>query len=229
MTHAVEHAPILALDSAQGDVSAAVVTGGAVRALARAQATRAAAERLPDLAADALAAAGLALSGVAAIAVTVGPGGFSGIRTAVAFARGLALPHGLAVIGIGTLDALHAAAWAQTPGEPGTVAFDARRGEVYVQAFDGGGAPFSDPRAASPEEAARALAARQPGGFVAGTGAPLIAAALAAAGGDPDRYDWRGGVAYDAGHVGLCAVHRPAAHRLPDPLYLRAPDATLPA
>ncbi|MCP1336414.1 tRNA (adenosine(37)-N6)-threonylcarbamoyltransferase complex dimerization subunit type 1 TsaB [Futiania mangrovi] len=229
MGHAVPQGPILALDSAQGDVSAAVVTGGAVRALASAQATRAAAERLPDLAAEALTAAGLTLSGIAAIAVTVGPGGFSGIRTAVAFARGLALPHGVAVIGIGTLDALHAAAWVQAPGEPGTVAFDARRGEVYVQAFDGGGAPFSDPRAVPPEDAARALAVHQPGGFVAGTGAPLIAAALAATGGDPARFTWRADVSYDAGHVGLCAALRPGAHRAPDPLYLRAPDATLPA
>jgi tRNA threonylcarbamoyladenosine biosynthesis protein TsaB len=88
------------------------------------------AERLMPLLEGLLADAGLGWSDVTRLAVGTGPGNFTGVRIAVAAARGLALGLGLPALGITRLEAL-----AYGLPRPLTVIEDARRGEVYVQGF----------------------------------------------------------------------------------------------
>ena len=67
------------------------------------------------------------------IAVAVGPGSFSGIRSALAFAQGLALPVGAQVIGIPTPAAIWRAFAHEHPGtKSGIVVGDARRGKLWI-------------------------------------------------------------------------------------------------
>ncbi|WP_430466035.1 tRNA (adenosine(37)-N6)-threonylcarbamoyltransferase complex dimerization subunit type 1 TsaB [Tabrizicola sp.] len=88
------------------------------------------AERLMPLLEGLLADAGLGWSDVTRLAVGTGPGNFTGVRIAVAAARGLALGLGVPALGITRLEAL-----AYGLPRPLTVIEDARRGEVYVQGF----------------------------------------------------------------------------------------------
>ena len=93
---------------------------------------------------ECLALAGVALEDVGCIAVSSGPGSFTGLRVALATAKGLALGGDVPLVGVATLEALAATAlpgWsAQTtpPVGEGTVivpCLDARKGEVYAAAF----------------------------------------------------------------------------------------------
>ena len=84
------------------------------------------ADRLLPMVEALLAEAGVALSEVELIAVGTGPGNFTGIRIAVALARGLALGLGVPLVGVTSLQALGF-------GHPAPlVCLDARRGAVYV-------------------------------------------------------------------------------------------------
>jgi tRNA threonylcarbamoyl adenosine modification protein YeaZ len=88
------------------------------------------AERLMPLLEELLVEAGLGWSDLTRLAVGTGPGNFTGVRIAVAAARGLALGLGIPALGITRLEAL-----AFGLPRPITVVEDARRGEVYVQGF----------------------------------------------------------------------------------------------
>ena len=88
------------------------------------------AERLIPLLEGLLAEAGLDWSDLKALAVGTGPGNFTGVRIAVAAARGLALGLGIPAIGVTRLEAL-----AHGLPRPVMVIEDARRGQAYVQLF----------------------------------------------------------------------------------------------
>jgi tRNA threonylcarbamoyladenosine biosynthesis protein TsaB len=91
---------------------------------------------------------------VDAIAFGAGPGSFTGLRIACALAQGLALPRGLPVLGVSTLDAL-----AQESGAPRVVAcLDARMREVYYAALEKEGDRWREviaPRCIPPQAAPR--------------------------------------------------------------------------
>jgi tRNA threonylcarbamoyladenosine biosynthesis protein TsaB len=76
-------------------------------------------------------AAGIALSGLDGIVVDIGPGLFTGLRTGVASAKGLALGAGLPIVGVRSTSALRRAA-AYFPGAV-VAALDVRRGEVAYE------------------------------------------------------------------------------------------------
>ena len=112
---------------------------------------------------------GVEISSIDEIAVTVGPGSFMGARVGLSFAAGLALPRGLVTRPITTLEAL----WLSAPKDAaGAVLIDARRGQVYGQAFGPAREKRSEPFLLGHDEA-RARLGAQPGTLV-GSGAALL-------------------------------------------------------
>ena len=93
------------------------------------------AERLVPLLEEVLVEGGIGWGDLRALAVGTGPGNFTGVRIAVAAARGLALGLGIPAVGVTRLEAL-----AHGLPRPVIVIEDARRGQVYVQLFTRGGA-----------------------------------------------------------------------------------------
>jgi tRNA threonylcarbamoyladenosine biosynthesis protein TsaB len=170
-------------------------------------------ERLAPMAAEVLAGARLGFSDLTKIAVTVGPGSFTGLRVGLAFAKGLQLATDAPLAGIGTLAAL-----AASVGAAGQCAgvIDARRGMVYLQAF-ADGRPLGEAEAVAAADAPGRLAAIAPGLWrVAGPGAKLLPAANNV---DPIEL-----AAPTLTALGELAASAEAANEV-RPIYLRAPDA----
>lgn len=216
---------LLAFDSALDGCSVAVLGGGRVLAHRRREEPRGQAEALVPLVQAAMAEAGLAFAELDALAVTVGPGTFTGIRIALAAARGMAVALGRPVLGITTLEALAAGIPARDAGARLRVAaIDARRGEVYVQAFGPGLRPHDEAALLPLAAAARRLP--QVPLVLAGSGAGLLLPLLD--GGDVLLA--AGSERIDALQVARLAEVRtlPPPGMAPEPLYLRAPDAKLP-
>jgi tRNA threonylcarbamoyladenosine biosynthesis protein TsaB len=208
---------VLGLDTALGACSAAVVAQGQPLAVRSEPMLRGHQERLALMVQEAMAEAGLAFAQLDRIGVTVGPGSFTGLRVGLAFAKGLGLALGKPVVGVGALEALAAS---ELEADLTLAAIDARRGQIYLQAFSGGRAVMA-PDVLPAETAAARLAEFNPMGqtLIVGSGAPLleglIAHALIIPRAAPDPL----------------AVARLAEAKPPTParpLYLRAPDAKLP-
>ena len=210
---------MLALDTSMAACSAAVWAEGRIAARRRERLRRGHAEALVPMVAAALADAGVAPARLDAIAVTRGPGSFTGVRIGLAASRGFALALACPAIGLTTLEVLAAAvdiAAVEAAGAapPVLAAIEARRGQVYAQLF-----PCGAPPAAMSVEAAAALAGGGPV-RLAGDAAPRVAAALGA----PARAAAGDGQP-DAAAALLLALRRAPADSPPAPLYLRAPDA----
>jgi tRNA threonylcarbamoyladenosine biosynthesis protein TsaB len=121
--------PILAFDTSAAHCAAALLLPDRV-ILRHEPMEKGQAERLVPLLEEVLAEGGLVWGDLKAIAVGTGPGNFTGVRIAVAGARGLALGLGIPAVGVTRLEAL-----AYGLPRPLTVIEDARRGEVYLQEF----------------------------------------------------------------------------------------------
>jgi tRNA threonylcarbamoyladenosine biosynthesis protein TsaB len=97
------------------------------------------AERIFGALAELLADAGVDRQALGAVSCDVGPGSFTGIRAGLAVAKGIALGLGLPLLGVGSLEAMAAAAWAE-PALPEisevVCLLDARRGETFFAAYD---------------------------------------------------------------------------------------------
>jgi tRNA threonylcarbamoyl adenosine modification protein YeaZ len=167
---------VLALDTALNACSAAVLdtqrrdlVAGETRPM-----TRGHAEALMPLVARVMDAARLEFAEIDRIAVTVGPGSFTGVRVGIAAARGIALAAGKPAIGLTTLAAFTAPHIAA--GFTGTVVavIDARHGQVYMQVFGPGGRALAPPRLAGVRDALQA--ARTGPALIVGSGADLVAA-----------------------------------------------------
>lgn len=148
---------ILAIDTTGPRLALGLRVSGRVHLLAEDMATGQAERFFPALS-ELLAAAGIDFSAVSRIAVTTGPGSFTGLRIGLSAARGLGLSLGIPVLGIPTLTAL------SLSGEgPTAVLLDARREEAYFQRFQAPGVALGAP-ALMPMQAARA--AIEPGDMV---------------------------------------------------------------
>ena len=124
------------------------------------------AQRVLALAAALLAAAHLRWTELDAVAVGVGPGGYTGLRIGLATARGLASATGARLLGVGTLRAL-----AEPVGDRVALAvLDARRGEAFIAGYRGG-VELLAPRVCAPPELARWGLAAGPDPLAVGDGA----------------------------------------------------------
>jgi len=220
---------ILAFDTALDACAAAVWSDGTVLAAESVAAARGHAEMLFPMLARVLAQADLDYADLDRFAVTTGPGSFTGVRVGLAAARGLALGRSRPIIGITTLEAIAATVSPQVDtGRRLGVAIDARRGELYVQVFE---VDAGRPRAATPPSVIghdEAAAFFGNGSLdIAGSGAGIVRAGL----GERDGLRYHDTVIRpDAAILAEIASGRAAdAGHPPSPLYLRAPDAKLPA
>src|ERR1700736_4004006 len=177
---------VLALDTAL-DACAAAVLDTERRDLLASEThtmTRGHAEALMPMVARVMDAARLEFSDIDRIAVTIGPGSFTGVRVGIAAARGIALAAGKPAIGLTTLAAFTAPHVAT--GFAGTVVpvIDARHGQVYMQVFGPGGRAVIAPRLATVREAVEQARSRAPA-LITGSAADLVAAEWPAGGPPP--------------------------------------------
>ena len=205
---------LLAVDTALGACSVAILEDDRVLAHRFVLMDRGHAEVLAPMVEETMVDAAITFAQLDCLAVTTGPGTFTGQRVGLAFMRGLRVALNKPLLGITTLDAMTAAAMAETGLATAAALHDAKRGEVYLE-IAGTHAPrvlaFDDAIAALPQGA---LA-------LAGTAAPGAAERLPHATLSTIRQP-------DALWVARLAAALPPSDAAPAPLYLRAPDAKLP-
>lgn len=180
------------------------------------------AERLMPMIQDAMAEAGLAFAELDRIAVSVGPGTFTGMRIGVAAARALSLALGIPIAGFTSLEvmAMNPAFRGQDCCSEGVaIAIDARRGQVYFQPFT----PDWPPQCAEPRIVSIAEAAAAGIRVFAGSGGALVAEAARQAGREARAV--LPTLAPNMAHALPLAATRSPVAGPPRPLYLRPPDA----
>ncbi len=205
---------VLAIDAACATCSVAILADERIVATEMEASSRGAASSLPRMVADALAMASGALD---AVAVSVGPGSFTGLRAALSLAHGLSLGFGIQVVGVSVPEALTEAA-GDLAGRALWVALDSRRGRVFL---DGGGWL----RAVTLD----ALPAPDGPVAIAGDAAVSVAARLAARGCDVLLTPVRQPHAVGVGRAALRRMRGGLPPLAAVPLYVDPPEARLPA
>lgn len=218
---------ILAIDTALSATSACVLEAGAAEAEASESIAmaRGHSEALLPLVDRIMARVDGGFEALSRIAVTVGPGSFTGLRIGIAAARAIGIACKVPVVGVSTLAALAAPLIVeQKPGEI-AAAIDARHGNIFLAVFDHDGRVIRPPLMTAVRDAARLL---EPGRLrLVGSGAPMLAIEAAAAGHIVELAgrDTVPDILYVA-RLGLLADPLTTPAR---PLYLKAPDAKPPA
>ena len=214
---------VLAIDTALEACAAAVLDteAGIVAAHESQTMQRGHAEALMPLIKRVMERARLAFAELDRIAVTTGPGSFTGLRVGIAAARGLGLAAGKPVVGLTTLAAYAAPLIAADDTLPVAAAIDARHDHVYLQVFGAGGRTLVAPRLSPLREALRAAAGGGP--RLVGNAAELLARAWPAGEMPPSKVVQRG--APDIDWVARLGAAAQESASPPKPLYLRAPDA----
>lgn len=208
---------ILSIDTCLQACSSAVVDGHTVLAQHTEPRERGHAERLAPLVQQVLQDARIAVQDLDRIAVTIGPGSFTGVRVGLAFARGLVIGTNVPVVGLTTLEVL-AAQYRIADTRDCAVLIDARRAQVYGQLFGSG--KTGDPFVTEPEQARKIIADSLQGEThqLIGSGIPLAFPEHA------DEADWAAHQP-DPVVIAQLAAEKPLADTAPSALYLRAADA----
>ena len=214
---------ILAIDTALDACAAGVLDTDAGKMIAQeSQAMkRGHAEALMPLIARVMEASGIAFTALDRIAVTTGPGSFTGLRVGLSAARGIALAADKPVVGLTTLTAYAAPVVSQGLEQPVISAIDARHDHVYFQAVAGDGSPLIRPHVAPIEEALGASRFGAP--HLVGNAARILADRWPADAPPPYTVDPQAApdIAWVA-WLGAAVSPDTAPAR---PFYLRAPDA----
>jgi len=221
---------ILGMDTATSSCSVALWWDETIVAARRDVMSRGQAEALAPMISDVLAEAKVTASDLDLLAVTVGPGAFTGLRIGLATARAMALAAHVPCLGLTTTEVIAHAVDAST-WQQGTllVALDSRRADIYVQTFQAGPKPISDARAMDPAILGGWLQDVPGPIYVVGDARELATAVLIEAGLETN--------VIEAPEVPDAAVVADLASRrwtpgdilqAPTPLYLRPPDAKLP-
>ncbi|HTF76552.1 MAG TPA: tRNA (adenosine(37)-N6)-threonylcarbamoyltransferase complex dimerization subunit type 1 TsaB [Bradyrhizobium sp.] len=217
---------ILAIDTALDACSAGVLDTDAARliALESQPMKRGHAEALMPLIAHVIKQAGIAFASFDRIAVTTGPGSFTGLRVGLSAARGIALAADKPVVGLTTLTAYAAPVVSENAEQPVISAIDARHDQVYFQVVSGDGSSLIRPRVAPIEEALRASRFGAP--HLVGNAAGILAGRWPTDALPPFRVDAQ--PAPDIAWVAWLGAAVNPATAPARPYYLRAPDAKLP-
>lgn len=213
---------ILACDTTQGACSVALYRDG-VLASKLVDMRKGHAEALIPMIEAVMVKAGFAMADIDRLAVTNGPGTFTGTRVGLSAMRALALALDTPLKAYSSLNAM---ALAAASDGPLLVAIDARREIFYVQVFDAARESLGAPQALS-AEAALALMGDKAFALI-GSGAQALHELATLSGLNSQVIsapDWP-----QATHVAALAAYDKDwdAPSLPSPFYLRAPDATLP-
>lgn len=214
---------VLAIDTALAACSAAVldtVFGGVVAGESLPM-VRGHAETLMPLIERVMRRAELTFADIDRVAVTTGPGSFTGLRVGISAARGIALAADLPALGVSTLSAYAAPHLADDKINHVIAAIDARHEHVYLQVFGPGGRVVMTPRLAPLSEAVRA-ASEAPSRIV-GSAARAVADRLPKDAPAPLLIDARDSP--DIDWVARMGAVLPEGQSPPKPQYLRAPDA----
>ena len=214
---------VLAIDTALGACSAAVLDTRHVAVIASETLpmVRGHAEAVMPLIARVMDQAGIEFASLDRIAVTTGPGSFTGLRVGISAARGIALAAGKPAVGLSTLAGFAAPHIAQDDRSAVVAAIDARHEHVYLQVFGPGGKTVVAPRIAPLREAMRAATASP--ARIVGSGAELIVALWP--NGEPPPVLIEQLDAPDIGWIARLGAAAAEGQAPPKPLYLRAPDA----
>ncbi|RKE69083.1 tRNA threonylcarbamoyladenosine biosynthesis protein TsaB [Pseudorhodoplanes sinuspersici] len=213
---------VLAIDTALEACSAAIFDSvqGIVIASDTQIMTRGHAEALMPLVAGVMEQSKMAFADLDRLAVTVGPGSFTGLRVGIAAARGLGLATKKPVIGVTTLSALAAPYIATDPATPVAAAIDGRHRHIYLQLYGAGGHVLLSPRIVPVAEAVHAAAGAS--ARLVGSGAAMMAEIWPNQE-KPPQIDERRAPDIDwVARLGAIAAQQDAP---PKPLYLRPPDA----
>jgi tRNA threonylcarbamoyladenosine biosynthesis protein TsaB len=215
---------VLAIDTALAACSAAVLDTAEAALLASEQLAmaRGQAEALMPLIERVMVAADVGFSALDRIAVTTGPGSFTGLRVGISAARGLALAAGKPAVGLTTLSAYAAPVVAESGPHAVLSAIDARHDQAYFQLVGGDGAMRLRPAIAPIDDVIAASSEHGPLRLV-GNAARLLASRWPAEASQPVQVDAQ--PAPDIGWVAWLGAAADPARAPARPLYLRAPDA----
>ena len=214
---------VLAIDTALAACSAAVLdtSYGGIIASESLPMPRGHAEALMPLLARVMKESDMTFHDIDRVAVTIGPGSFTGLRVGIAAARGIGLATGKPVVGVSTLCAYAAPRRDADHNDRIVAAIDARHSHVYMQVFDCGGATLAAPRLAPLSEAVRA--ASDIASCIVGSAAQAVADELSKTAAKSVTVDAR--PAPDIVWVARIGATLREDKAPAKPLYLRAPDA----
>ena len=197
---------LLAFDTTANSVSVALLNESGVLVSRFLEMTRGQGEALIPMIADILSLAGRQMKDVTDVAVSVGPGSFTGVRVGLAAARGIGLALGIPMHGVTTFEMA-----AYHLKRPLTVVLDTKRGDFYTQFFPSGRKKPESPCIQTAEEV-KALA-----GYWTGNGVSLL--------GEDSRFIQNHVIPAEA--VGLIAMSRLDHPLAVEPVYLREADVTV--
>jgi tRNA threonylcarbamoyl adenosine modification protein YeaZ len=214
---------VLAIDTALGACSACIVEAGETVPLAAdtIPMERGHAEALMPLLDRLSAQVDGGFESLDRVAVTVGPGSYTGLRVGISAARGIGLAAGIPVVGVATLSAFLAPLMVSERRGLFTAAIDAKHGHLYIQAVAPGGRSIIPPGLMTYREAIRLLGSGPI--VVAGSAAPMLAAEARIQGVEAQVSDMS--AFPDIAWVARLGALADPAQALPKPLYLREPDA----
>ncbi len=226
-----EVSALLALDAAGASCSVALWAEGRVVARRFSVMARGQSERLVPMIGEVMEEWGGGFAALDALAVTTGPGGFTGVRIGLATARGLALARGLPLIGVSSFEVVAAAATAaERAGRRVLAVLDSKRNEIFAQLFDERLTEVGTPLEVTLSGLAETLPPDSRGIplVLTGDAAARALEALQAAGRDDVVLAAAAGPADAALLAERAALRDPSAAGPVQPVYLRPPDVTPP-
>jgi len=214
---------VLAIDTALGACSACILEAGTVEPLARESIPmeRGHAEALLPMIDRVASQVEGGFASLDRVAVTVGPGSYTGLRVGIAAARGIGIAADVPVIGVATLSAFLAPLMAGDRRGLFTAAIDAKHGQIYVQVVAPGGRTIIAPGLMGLRETVRLMGSGPI--QLTGSAAPLLASEAWTQGIEAVVMD--APIAPAIVWVARLAAMADPAQALPKPLYLRGPDA----